>query len=74
MLFACRSDLEAEESATVDTKAYAPSKYPILGWKDRNLEDEYLDDLAKQNKKLIILGLVARCVLRLPPLSLGPLC
>jgi len=59
VLFACRGDLESEESAAVDTKAYAPSKYPILGWKDRNLEDEYLDDLAKQNKKLIILGLVA---------------
>jgi len=36
----------------------SPSKYFVLGFKDRNLEDEYLRDLALTNRNKILVGYV----------------
>ena len=41
---------------TEDILASTPSQYWLLGFKDRNLEEEYLNDLADVSKERLFLG------------------
>ena len=40
-----------------------PSQYPLLGFKDRHLEDEYLEHLVVASRARIILGYVTAILL-----------
>ena len=40
-----------------------PSQYPLLGFKDRHLEDEYLEHLVLASRSRIILGYVTAILL-----------
>jgi len=52
---------EVEENTKASARAFTPRdftppQYFLLGFKDRDLEDEYLDDLCRISKNQIILG------------------
>ena len=46
----------SSSSRTEDVLASTPSEYWLLGFKDRNLEEEYLNDLADVSKERLFLG------------------
>ena len=46
----------SSSSRTEDVLASSPSEYWLLGFKDRKLEEEYLNDLAVVSKHRIYLG------------------
>ena len=43
--------------------SFRPSQYPLLGFKDRHLEDEYLEHLVVASRARIILGYVTAILL-----------
>ena len=56
LFFASRSEDEVSSSSK-------PSQYPLLGFKDRHLEDDYLEYLVVASKARIILGYVTLILL-----------
>ena len=48
--------MNVSSSRTEDVLASTPSQYWILGFKDRDLEEEYLNDLVDVSKDRIYLG------------------
>merc|ERR1711972_590259 len=55
--------VESSESLQALQDRKPPSQYPFVGFKDRNLEDEYLEDLVRTSKSRIILGLAVTTLL-----------
>ncbi|QDZ23661.1 hypothetical protein A3770_11p61790 [Chloropicon primus] len=45
-----------EENVSFKRSKHSPSQHILFGFKDRNLEDEYLEDLARVGKSRILLG------------------
>ena len=56
LFFASRSEDEVSSSSK-------PSQYPLLGFKDRHLEDDYLEYLVVASQARIILGYVTAILL-----------
>merc|ERR1712039_658573 len=57
---------EGENASIRDVR---PAEYPLLGYQDRDLEDEYLDDMTYAMKSRILVGYVASILV----FFLGPL-
>ncbi|WZN62484.1 guanylate cyclase [Chloropicon roscoffensis] len=58
-----KEDYSFDEGGEKTRSSSRPSQYPLLGFKDRKLEDEYLEHLVVASKWRIILGYVTAILL-----------
>merc|ERR1712032_399387 len=58
-----KEDYTFEEGGDKTRSSSRPSQYPLLGFKDRHLEDEYLEHLVVASRARIILAYVTAILL-----------